>query len=229
MFNATGISPFRGKINRFIIPLAHYQGLYKTPKQTDTVVVADSEPEYKSYAKVPTAAPDKKVESTPTPNIKIDKAEFEGGVSSLSISSIQLKKEANKKASSKIKVQNEAQETFDQETLSEHWQVYVDEKNKQGENNIAALLEMSKPVLAPDHKILLKASNELSKVELTKELPILLEYLSKVLNNFKITFEIDVALQKNEEYIYGAKEKFEYLKKINPKIEELRNEFDLDV
>ncbi|CAI8213174.1 MAG: Uncharacterised protein [Flavobacteriaceae bacterium] len=83
--------------------------------------------------------------------------------------------------------------------------------------------------MAPDHKILLKASNELSKVELTKELPILLEYLSKVLNNFKITFEIDVALQKNEQFIYGAKEKFEYLKKINPKIEELRNEFDLDV
>ena len=54
MFNATGLSPFRGKINRFIIPLAHYQGLYKTPKQADPVVVADSEPEYKSYAKVPT-------------------------------------------------------------------------------------------------------------------------------------------------------------------------------
>ena len=229
MFNATGLSPFRGKINHFIIPLAHYQVLYAAPKQAGPGVEADSQAEYMSDAKEFPASPKKKEESTPTPNIKIDEAEFEGGVSSLSISSIQLKKEANQKASSKIKAQNLTQEDFDQETLSDHWRVYIEEKNKQGENNIAALLEMSKPVLAPDHKILLKASNELSKVELTKELPILLKYLSKMLNNFKITYEIDVALQKNEEFIYGVKEKFEYLKKINPKIEELRNEFDLDV
>jgi DNA polymerase-3 subunit gamma/tau len=88
---------------------------------------------------------------------------------------------------------------------------------------------MSQPELQADHKILLKTSSDLSKVELSKELTPLLVYLNKQLNNYKITFEIKVEDRKSEEYVYGVKEKYEYLKKINPEIEVLRKEFDLDL
>ena len=49
------------------------------------------------------------------------------------------------------------------------------------------------------------------------------------LNNYKITLEIEVETTKNKEYIYGVKEKYEYLMKINPQIKVLKNEFDLDL
>jgi DNA polymerase-3 subunit gamma/tau len=75
----------------------------------------------------------------------------------------------------------------------------------------------------------LKTSSSLSKVELTKELTPLMAYLSEALNNYKITFEIKVETQKSETYVYGVKDKYEYLKKINPDIEVLKNEFDLDL
>ena len=88
---------------------------------------------------------------------------------------------------------------------------------------------MSQPELQADHKILLKTSNSLSKVELTKELPSLLAYLSRMLNNNKITFEIRVESTNIETYVYGIPEKYEYLKKINPEIEVLKREFDLDL
>ena len=35
--------------------------------------------------------------------------------------------------------------------------------------------------------------------------------------------------KESEEYVYGVKEKFKYLKKINPEIEVLKKEFDLDL
>ena len=147
----------------------------------------------------------------------------------MSLSSIGLKKEAERKSSSKkIKV-NDAQENFSQETLLALWKAYTKEKNNLGENNIAALLEMSQPELQADHKIVLKTSSSLSKVELTKELTPLLAHLNQALNNYKITFEIKVEARKSEEYVYGINDKYEYLKKINPDIDVLKKEFDLDL
>jgi DNA polymerase-3 subunit gamma/tau len=147
----------------------------------------------------------------------------------LSLSSIGLKKEAERKSSSKkIKV-NDAKENFSQETLLALWKAYTKEKNNLGENNIAALLEMSQPELQADHKIVLKTSSSLSKVELTKELTPLLAHLNQALNNYKITFEIKVEARKSEEYVYGVNDKYEYLKRINPDIEVLKKEFDLDL
>jgi hypothetical protein len=64
---------------------------------------------------------------------------------------------------------------------------------------------------------------------LTEELPTLVCFLSKALNNYKITFEIKVVTQKSDEYLCGIKEKYDYLKKINPDIEVLKNVFDLDI
>ena len=57
---------------------------------------------------------------------------------------------------------------------------------------------------------------------MTKELTPLLAHLNQALNNYKITFEIKVEAQKSEEYVYGVKDKYEYLKKINPDIEVLK-------
>ena len=81
---------------------------------------------------------------------------MKSGVSSLSLSSIGLKKEAERRSSSKKIAANDAKEKFTQETLSSLWKTYTVEKNNMGESNIAALLEMSQPELLADHKILLK-------------------------------------------------------------------------
>ena len=173
-------------------------------------------------------SPEKTQTFNPT-EIKIKKNNLKIGVSSLSLSSIALKKEAERISSSKKNEFIDSEDKFSQEKLSKLWKTYTHEKNNQGENNIAALLEMSQPELQADHKILLKTSNSLSKVELTKELPSLLAYLSRMLNNNKITFEIRVEATNIETYVYGIPEKYEYLKKINPEIEVLKREFDLDL
>lgn len=232
MSHANGLSPFRGKVNQFIIPVSHFRGSDSVVTSLQEDVLAEPSAEYvpqkESHAQTPKPAAVKTQTFTP-PEIKIEKPDLGRGVSSLSLSSIELKKEAERRSSSKKIEVNDAQDKFSQETLSALWKTYTQEKNNLGENNIAALLEMSQPELQADHKILLKTSSSLSKVELTKELPPLLSHLSKALNNYKITFEIKVETPKSEEFVYSIKEKYDYLKKINPEIEVLKNEFDLDL
>ena len=233
MSHANGLSPFRGKVNQFIIPLSHFKGQSPVASAPQESVVAEPPAEYatskenQAQLQSPAPTPEKKQAYTP-PKINIEKPATAAGVSSLSLSSIGLKKEAERRSSSKKIAVNEAEDKFTQETLSTLWKSYREEKNNLGENNIAALLEMSQPELMGDHKILLKTSSSLNKVELTKELTPLMAYLSEALNNYKITFEINVETQKSESYVYWVKDKYEYLKKINPDIEVLKNEFDLD-
>jgi len=170
----------------------------------------------------------KKQDFSPS-KIKIKKPSITSGVSSLSLSSIRLKKDAERRSSSKKININNAEEKITQEKLSSLWKAYTKEKNNLGENNIAALLEMSQPKILSKSKILLKTTSSLGKVELTKELPALFTHLSSALNNYKITLEIELETTKDEEYVFDVKEKYEYLIKINPQIEVLKNEFDLDI
>ena len=234
MSHANGLSPFRGKVNQFIIPLSHFKGQSPVASAPQESVVAEPPAEYatskenQAQLQSPAPTPEKKQAYTP-PKFNIEKPGTAAGVSSLSLSSIGLKKEAERRSSTKKIAVNEADDKFTQEALSTLWKTYIEEKNNLGENNIAALLEMSQPELMGDHKILLKTSSSLSKVELTKELTPLMAYLSEALNNYKITFEIKVETQKSESYVYRVKDKYEYLKKINPDIEVLKNEFDLDL
>ena len=232
MSHANSFSPFRGKVNQFIIPVSHFKRTdpkASTPqkglvKGTDLKYIPKKENRAKTIA-----SPTEIKEAFSPPKIEIEKPSISRGVSSLSLSSIVLKKEVERRSSSKKTNVNDAEDKFTQETLSSLWKAYTEEKNNLGENNIAALLEMSKPKLLSNHKILLKTNSSLSKVELTKELPPLLSYLSLALNNYKITIEIIVETTKDKEYIYGVKEKYEYLMKINPQIKVLKNEFDLDL
>ena len=232
MSHANSFSQFRGKVNQFIIPVSHFKR--SNPKVAPPQKGVVKDPAIKSIAKKENRAktkgsPTEKKEAFSPPKIKIGKPSISRGVSSLSLSSIVLKKEVEKRSSFKKANVNDAEDKFTQETLSSLWKAYTEEKNNLGENNIAALLEMSQPKLLSNNKILLKTISSLSKVELTKELPALLSHLNLVLNNYKITFEIEVETAKDEEYVYGVKEKYEYLIKINPQIEVLKNEFDLDL
>ena len=97
-------------------------------------------------------------------------------MSSLSISSIKVKKEANLKSFNKELIVKDAEDNFTQVEFLEHWEAYIEIKNLQGENNIAALLEMGKPELTENFMIILKTSNSLSQIEIKKEIPTILSF-----------------------------------------------------
>ncbi len=68
----------------------------------------------------------------------------------------------------------------------------------------------------------------MNKVEMDLEIEDLISFLRRELNNYSIEIEIEVKKTKREKLVYSASEKFKYLKKVNPLIEDLRDEFNLD-
>ena len=230
MSYANGLSPFRGKINGYLLPVDHFKrrALKNISSPVEHKLTYKKEKIYDNKS----LETEKNVHVTSvnkSSEIKIESPNQRKGVSSLSLSSIKVKKEANLKSFNKKTIVNDAEDKFTQEKLLELWQGYIEIKNLQGENNIAALLEMGRPELYEDFMIILRTSNSLSQIEIKKEIPAILSYLGKKLNNYKIKFDIQIEEREKKEYIFGIKEKYDHLMKINPEIEVLKNEFNLDL
>ena len=225
MYYANSLSPFRGEIKGYLLPIYHYNRNISAEDCGDfsDVKVSNKNDSFTVKKK------DSSNDLTKSKDIKIDKYNIRDGVSSLSISSIKIQKEAKLKSTIKKTILNHGKDPFNQENLIQLWKNYIDNKNAMGENNIAALLEMAKPELSKDFTILLKTSNALSQIEIKKEIPNILKYLCVKLNNYKMKFDIQIDEVIREEYIYGVREKYDYLLKINPELDVLRNEFDLDI
>jgi DNA polymerase-3 subunit gamma/tau len=72
-------------------------------------------------------------------------------------------------------------------------------------------------------------TNETNKIELERNKNELLSFLKAELKNNNIKIHIKVNKLKEKTFIYSSVEKYEKLKKINPRIESLRKEFKLNL
>ena len=71
--------------------------------------------------------------------------------------------------------------------------------------------------------------NKTNKIELESEKVKVLEALGDELKNDLLTLVIQVNEEEQKNYIYTPKEKYEQLVKINPVVDNIRKEFDLDL
>ena len=69
----------------------------------------------------------------------------------------------------------------------------------------------------------------MNKVELEREFTEFIPYLRKNLHNYDLTIKVIIDEKTEKNFIYTSEEKYERLKEINPAIDLLRKEFDLDV
>lgn len=149
-------------------------------------------------------------------------------VSGFSLSSIALKKAASNINSSKEKDFDKPRHDFEFKTLESLWKEYILNLKKKGKKNLASIFGVSSINLKGGNEISLTVPSEMNKVEMIKEMDNLLPFLRKRLNNYGIKVEILISEATKEELVYSVNEKYKYLKKLNPSLEELRDRFDLD-
>ncbi len=152
----------------------------------------------------------------------------EVSVSGFSLSSIEIKKAAKKLYRHKIKGKNLPVDTFEPEVISQFWNEYAEKINVEGKKNISSIMRMNKPEMKNQSTINFFVANEVNKVEMSNEMKLLLPFLKEKLNHYGIKIEIVVNKTVKEDSIYTPREKFQYLVKINPTLEKLRKNFDLD-
>lgn len=163
------------------------------------------------------------------PKININPVAQGKRVSGLSLSSIQKKKEWDKVQKKEIKKEDLPTETFTQEILEEAWNEYQSIKSKKGEQNIASLFKISSPILRENFHIEYTVPNSLNKVELEREFTFFLPFLREKLQNYSLSIGIQINQESEKSFIYTAEEKYERFKEINPAIETLKKELDLDL
>ena len=149
-------------------------------------------------------------------------------ISALSLSSIKLKKEIIAEKD-KEKVDEEKQSSeFDKDQLKIKWGKYSKILSENGNNSLSSLLEINDPVILEKNKISFTVPSKSNKKEIDSGKENLIKFLRAELKNDII--ELDVIVDKNisKEYYSTPQEKFEKISKLNPIVDQFKNDLKLD-
>ena len=171
--------------------------------------------------KTPQKSSPKKI---PTPN----QENLKKVVSGFSLSSIALKKAVKKASSPVIEKENLPEDSFEKETLQKLWNEYTKNLKNEGKHNIASIMQMNQPDLIEQSTVKFEVANDMNKAEMTREMEQLLPYLREQLNHFGIKINLNITENIKEESVFSPQEKYQYLLKINPALDTLRKNFDLE-
>jgi len=150
-------------------------------------------------------------------------------VSALSLKSIQKKQEIKQElVANQPDAENLPVNHFSEEEMQAAWTEYTANVEGDGKYNLLSHLTMGVPKL--DGAIIhLEFPNQTIKTEVERAKYELLGFLREKLQNYDIDLDITVNETAEKRYAYTTREKFEKMKELNPMIEKLRKEFDLDV
>ena len=187
----------------------------------ETPVETEEPPTVEKSTEEPTKAPDEPVQKPIALDIQPK------GVSGLSLSSIAYQK--NIKANQPTNGKSTREETVGQESLETAWKALSSQLEADGEYNLAALLNLDSPRLKNKVEIHLNFPNKTNKLELESEKGKVIGALADELKNDLLQFVIHVSLKEQQNYVYTPRDKYEQLVKINPMVDDIRKEFDLDL
>lgn len=150
-------------------------------------------------------------------------------VSALSLKSIQKKQEIKQEmVANQPDAENLPSNEFSEEEMQAAWTEYTTSVESDGKYNLLSHLTMGVPKL--DGSIIhLEFPNQTIKTEVERAKYELLGFLREKLQNYDIDLDITVNETVEKRYAYTTREKFEKMKEMNPMIEKLRREFDLDI
>jgi DNA polymerase-3 subunit gamma/tau len=162
-------------------------------------------------------------------SLKLIKEHFNTIKFLVSLSSIKRKKEWERQQKPDEVAEDLPVKPFTEEQLLSFWDIYKNKKFENGDQNIGSLLNISKPVFNTETKIHFSVPSDMNKVELEREFTEFIPYLRENLHNYDLSIKVIVDEKTEKIFIYTSEEKYERLKEINPAIDLLRKEFDLDV
>jgi len=126
-------------------------------------------------------------------------------------------------------ISGDSEERFNEDTLLDFWKQYAEQIKTAGKINLFTLMTSNAPSLLPDHQIQLIIENKTQQNLLSIEKIDLLNFLRVRLKNFKVDIITKQAELNDKKRLYTSNEKYQHMVEINPKLEELRRRFNLDI
>ena len=122
-----------------------------------------------------------------------------------------------------------AKEPFTQEQLLECWNHYANKAKEDGKINVYTLLTSAEPKLEADDVIIVHIEHKLQESLIQDEMIDLLNTIRPKLKNFNISVKTKQVERIAVNRLYTSTEKYQYLLEKNPKLEEMRRRFNLDI
>ncbi len=148
--------------------------------------------------------------------------------SSLSLKSIDRKKEISKIDVDFEEIEGMPTDSFAADKAIPIWNKYIDKLLSKGKKSVASIMNTSIPTVK-NNCIHFALPNSLMKSQLERARKPLIKFLRENLNNYKIDIVIEVNEETTKKYAYTPQEKYQKLKEKNSKIELLKKTFDLDI
>lgn len=126
-------------------------------------------------------------------------------------------------------ISGESQNDFTTDDLLNSWNQYANEAKQTGKINIFTLMTANAPALTDGHLIELQIENKIQAGLLAAEKIELLNFLRTRLQNFQIDIAARIAEQTGKKKLYTSSEKYQHMVEKNPKLEEFRKRFNLDL
>ena len=146
--------------------------------------------------------------------------------STLSLKSIEKEKDITNEKSN-IEEEYNQQKNITLKEIIEIWKEYTDKQENKGRYIISSILRISEPEFK-DNTVIYSVPNNSTATEVENEKQQLILFIRRKLNS-KINFSLKIDKSIDKKVAYTNEEKYELLKKKNPQIEDLKNQFKLSI
>ena len=120
-------------------------------------------------------------------------------------------------------------EPFTQEALETAWTAYAEFVRSRNNTTDAVSLTMTKPVIVAENKVQFNVFNMMAHERLNTSKTDLMSYIRPLLRNYVFTLDIVLNKEEGAVKIYTPQDKFKRLVEINPALQKLKQQFDLDI
>ncbi|NII81457.1 MULTISPECIES: DNA polymerase III subunit gamma/tau [unclassified Pedobacter] len=127
------------------------------------------------------------------------------------------------------KVTGDAREAFSYDRLLEVWNAFTQKMKAADKINLFTILNNFAPTLLNPELIEISVESKTQEHLVQQESVELLNFLRNELRNFGVEVTYKLVERKIENRLYGNREKYDYLVNKNPKLDELRRRFNLDI
>ena len=123
----------------------------------------------------------------------------------------------------------EGKTDFSTDTLLTFWNSYAAKMKAEGKINIFTIMTSNPPRLLSNYLIELDIENKLQEDLLNVEKVGLLNYLRTELNNYSVDLQTKLLEQIQKKRLYTSQEKYQYMLEKNPKLDDFKKRFNLDL
>lgn len=123
----------------------------------------------------------------------------------------------------------DSRDDFNSDTLLKYWNQYAEKIKKDGKINIFTIMTSNPPTLLGNFVIELIIENKVQEELLINEKVDLLNFLRTELRNFGIELTTRQIEATGKKRLYTSTEKYNHMVEKNPKLEEFRRRFNLDI